>query len=196
MAQFDFLGSRIDSQNLLTMLLERPGTTLIADLWYKRPEADCIAYVDKNALELLMKRRGVYIWAEDFSHFPPVLAKVDDTPPVLYSIQPKLGGPCLELTLPPCYEQEGFIHLAHGILSHQREYFNPESRVWERASPQLIAGYKNVQRLMKKYLVRHRFHEPIWVGPDALTLLEQGRAKICGFGLHEPSTYEEIMRRA
>jgi hypothetical protein len=74
------------------------------------------------------------------------------------------------------------LHLAPGMLSHQREYLDPQTQTWERASAAVKAGYKEVLRRMKTQLVRHRFHVPIWVGRDALSEVQENRARIHGFG--------------
>jgi hypothetical protein len=194
MAQFDYLGTWNDSWQILARILERGGTRLVPDLWYTSPEPLYIEAIDSTAKEVLTKRRRLCIWADDFSRFPPIIKPVDySRPDTLYTLQPTRGGPSIDFTLPPCYEEEGFTNLANGMCVAHGHYWNPESEVWERASANLQAGRKDIVRRMKQYLVRYKFHKHIWIGPDGLRLLEEGKARITGYGLEAPTTYSELM---
>lgn len=184
MAQFDFLGSWDDSWKLVDSLLNRPGTTLYLDYWYKEPVRLCIKQLAMREKELLRKHKGVFICGEDFSLLPPQFSKVGNGE-VLYRLRENEGGPCLDLGLPACYERDGIINLAHGMFSYSHTYLNPESQQWEPASPQVIAAYKEIQGLFKQHLVRHKFHKYIWTGRHALQLIQSGKARIRGFGLPE-----------
>ncbi len=151
--------------------------------------------MDAAAEEVLRNRRRVFIWGDDFSQYPPVLTPVHkDRADTLYTAEARKGGPSLDLSLPACYEEEGFVNLAHGMFSYHTEYQNPETGAWVIASAELKAGYRDILGRMKRHLVRHRFHELIWTGPDALRLLQEGKARISGFGLKSPKTYQELRK--
>jgi hypothetical protein len=195
MAQFDFLASRADSELIVRSILERPGTNLVPQLWYKTPEPVYIRAINAEIAEFLKKHRHHYIFGEDFSQFPPFLRPVrDNDPNTSYTVQPTHGGPCLELTLPASYEEEGRLNLASGSFVYHSEYLNPGTQRWRTASPALKAAYKDMLGRIKQNLVRHTFHKPIWIGKDGLAQLQAGKARIAGFGLNSPKTYEELMK--
>src|SRR5437016_1742370 len=153
MARFDYLGTWSDSWQLLTRVLERQGTTLVPDLWYRTPDPLHIGSMDNGAKNAIMQRRNVFIWGKDFSHSPPVLKPVgEDTSDILYSLDATGGGPSLRLILPACYEEEGLSNLAGGMLVCHREYLNLETQTWERPSPALKAAFKDILARMKRYL--------------------------------------------
>lgn len=191
MAQFDYLGSWQDSQGIVGGLLRRPGTRLLVDDWYTKPIPTCIDVPPRDARQLVQEWRSIFITGADFSPFPPQFSKVENGE-VLYRIRGNEGGPCLRLTLPACYEQDGMIYLAHGMFYYYREYLNPNTKAWEPPSPEVKAAYKEILRLIKQHLVRHKFHTPIWIGRDALRLLQEDKARITGFGLDSPKTYAEL----
>jgi hypothetical protein len=181
MPQFDYLGSWEDSWKIVGTLLERPATVLFLDCWYERPEPLRIVQLGEAEKQLIRQWRGLYIWATDFSRFPLQFSRATR----LYRISSNEGGPCLNFSVPACYERDGTVNLALGIFTHSREYLNPETGEWELATPSVTRAYKEILDLIKQHLVRHKFHKPIWIGRHALDLVLCGKARIRGFGLPE-----------
>lgn len=80
----------------------------------------------------------------------------------------------------PCMAQFDFLgtwkdswSIISAVLEPQDVCLIPDLK-YEQPQPHslmtlnLKAGYKEVLRRMKTQLVRHQFHEPIWIGLDAL----------------------------
>jgi hypothetical protein len=194
MAQFDFLGTWTDSWLILHALLEPGDILLVADMDYDRPEPLFVRTVEE-AQEEPLRARSWYLWSEQFSKHPPFLERMElEDNQEQYWVNVSTAGPLLQLVLPGCYRYDAAgvavhafdggpgLHLAPGMLSHQREYLDPQTQTWERASAAVKAGYKEVLHRMKTKLVRHRFHVPIWTGRDALREVQENRARIHGFG--------------
>ena len=192
MAQFDFLGTWTDSWAILASILETTGTFFVADAKYEQPEPLFLRTVDEIRAECLKGNYGrFYVASDAFSVWQPCFRQTS----LGWYVSDRRGGPLLELVLPSCYVYDNVgqpmqafsggkeLHLACGTLMHQPAYHNPANGMWEPPSAALKAGYKEVLRRMKAQLVRHRFHEPIWTGRDALHEIENGNATIHGFGL-------------
>jgi hypothetical protein len=152
--------------------------------------------LDRPFEELVKSRRSLFISSKSFSLRPPHLRKVEKGALAgHYRVDVNLEGPLLHLTLPACYRFDANgvpvpaadggpeLHLAPGMLSHQREYFNPELQRWDKPSDAVRTGYKEIVGRIKARLVRHRFHVPIWIGKDALREVQEHAATIHGFGL-------------
>jgi hypothetical protein len=98
-----------------------------------------------------------------------------------YYVSLTKGGPYLRLVLPPCYEEDGVVKLAPGMLSSPRRTINPQTNAIENPSPELQKGFNEVKAIIKRQLIRVKLRPDIWIGKEANRLLEQNRARICGF---------------
>lgn len=176
-AQLDFIGTWNDSWAAIETILTRSGTTLIPDLWYDTSSPLLFDELDESLKSLLRQRRRLYIWCTEFSRYPPVLERQESGPNAgKFFLRLALGGPGLELTLPACFEARGLVNLNFGSLSYARETFNPESARWEKPSPKLKAGYADMRARLCEHVLRQE--RRVWMGPEAMHLLREGRAKI------------------
>jgi hypothetical protein len=195
-AQFDYLGTWKDSWALLTAILEPGDVTVIPDLRYPEPHLQQLRSLEGSYKELLNLGRSYFLYSSLFSRFPPALHKIESGRGMgSYRIEGSQEGPLLHLVLPACFREEvggravpsieegPGLHLAPGMLSYQRSYECPNSDKCKPVSAEVKAGYKEIARRMKSCLVRHEFHEPIWIGRDALVQVQEHCATIHGFGL-------------
>lgn len=183
MAQFDFLGSWDDSWQIMASILQIGHISVIPDLWYERPEPIFIKALDHEAKDILRDRRNMFLWSTKFSRFPPTMVRMEGGEKRgKYYLRLSGGGPGLQFTLPACYEKDGLWNLAVAHLEYQRETLNPETEQWEKPTPELIAGYKEVKEILLPHLVaRHEFALHVPIAHDALRLLREGQARIAGF---------------
>jgi len=178
MAQFDFYGTWIDSWKLLEILTEK-NLSLIPDQWYKSPSAIFFNEINEELKDLLHKKRRLFIWGKEFSLFPPHFVLQKSGPRQgEYSIGAAYGGPCLDLTLPACFENDKKIKLSCGTLTFPKDYKNPKTNEWLKTSEDLKKYYKIISTDFKKILKKTKFRKLIWIGGDALNLLENGNAEI------------------
>jgi hypothetical protein len=182
MAEFDFLGSWDDSWRIMASILQIDHIQVIPDLKFERPEPIFITALDDKAKELLLDRRNVFLWSRKFSRFPPAMVRIEGGVNAgKHFLDLSGAGPGLRLVLPACYEKDGLWKLAVGSLYYQKETFNPEAHLWEKPTPELIAGYKEVKGVLRPHLAaRHEFALHVPIGHDALRLLRERKAVIAG----------------
>lgn len=184
MSQFSFLGTWKDSWAILDSILEGEDSSLIPDLKYAQPEPLCVRVLDDDVKDTLMHCRNLFIWGKTFSSFPPFLQRIPDGINAgKYFLEIAKGGPGLELTLPPCYTEDKVLNLGPGTLSYQRQWFNPEANAWQKPTEQVKAAFKEVTTRIKRHLVRYprSGQREVWIGHDAVQLVESKEARITGF---------------
>jgi hypothetical protein len=188
MKEFHYLGTWDDSWKILESILQRPETTFIPDIWYDSSKPTFFCRVNDELKKLMLYKRRVYIWAKDFSKRDPFLKRQEGGEMAgKYSVWlGSGGGQGLDLILPACYEENNITYLATGMLGYEKQYLNDLTGVREKPSVNLKAGYKDILSRIKKCLVRHEFHIPIWIGKDGLRLVQEKKAQITGFGLPDP----------
>lgn len=185
MAEFVYGGNWEDSWSIVDALLERDDLALLADLVYQEPRPIYLsAFRDNSELQSQLKeRRWFYIAGKKFSHHPPQFVRREGGSAAgTYWIDNNKGGPFLSLTLPACYIENGITMIGSGSLVYYDEYRNPKTGQWEKPSPALISAYKEIKALLKKYLVRHKLPCGfIWIGRNALSMLQNGTAQLANF---------------
>jgi hypothetical protein len=184
MAEFEFGGNWDDSWLIIKALLERADLALLADLIYQEPKPVYLSGIgNKEQLRSELKNRGIYIAGKNFSHFPPRFVQRDCGPAAgTYWINNREGGPHLSLTLPPCYLEKGMTMVGSGSLVCHDDFRNPSTRKWQKAAPELKTAYQEIKALLKKFLVRHKLpYGSIWIGRNALTMLQSGKAQLVNF---------------
>lgn len=197
MGQFDFLGTWQDSWEIVASILKPGDASLIADATYDMRHAPLLTSVDDIRQQCFAGHRKFFIQSTEFSHNPLHWSQIDaGQNQGRYFVDERKGGPLLILALPPCYRYDAQLkatnaldngpdlHLGCGTLHCQRQYWNEQAQIWEAPSEGVKTGYKEILRRMKMHLVRHAFHEPIWVGKNALKQIQSGNASIDGFGLN------------
>lgn len=182
MSQFDFYGTWSDSWELLKIALKY-DTVLIPDCWYEEPKPILFKDITDELKQLMFKKRRLFIWGKDFSNFEPgFIIQLSGPRKGMYSTGAEYGGPCLDLTLPACFERNDIINLSCGTLTYPKEYKNPNTSKWEKSSETIANKYKTIRKDFKKRLKEYRVGKYIWIGEDALALLQNGKAKIIDRG--------------
>lgn len=188
MAQFDFYGTWEDSLTFLETLVRLDRFTFVVDMWYTEPVPFQFKTLTDEVVAVVRKRTRVYLWADEYSRFPPYFGEPTDE---LWMINPTHGGPALDLSLPACFEREGKLCLASGNLFYQPQYCNPETGEWYKPPEALKRAYYEVRALLRKGMVKRYVRsrtvvngaikptiEPLWIGPNAMALLEKSEAGI------------------
>ncbi|MBS0260476.1 MAG: hypothetical protein JSS02_00860 [Planctomycetes bacterium] len=196
MAQFDFLGTWNDSWDVVSAILEPGDVRLIPALMYEQPQARFLSRLGEVHELCLAECARFYISCERFTRHPPEFWEIKaGKNKGRFAIDDRKAGPLLDLSLPGCFRYDDVgvpylaieggpgMHLAPGTLSNQREYLNPDTQEWEWVAEAVKAGFKDIVRRVKKRLLRHQFHKPIWIGRNALCEVQAKNAMIHGFGL-------------
>lgn len=182
MAEFDFLGSWSDSWGILAAILANSEYSLVPDLLYDKPEPLFVTTINDSVREMLLDRRNGFLWSTKFSRFPPVMWRIEGgEADGKYHVGLGEGGPYLRLVLPACYEEEGVLNLGLGSLYYPKWTTKPGTKIVIKPSPELRRGFKEVKSVLVRHLVPLKSHPDIWIGQDANRLVEEGRARICGF---------------
>ena len=98
----------------------------------------------------------------------------------------------MDLSLPGCFERDGKLCLRPGDLFYQPRYCSPETGEWYKPPEALKRAYKEVQVLLRKGMAKRYMRSrivtsegvikpiilPLWIGSDAIKLLEAGSAWI------------------
>ena len=154
MAQFDFLGSWDDSWRIMASILGINHIRVIPNLKFDRAEPTFISILDEGAKALLLQWRFVCLFSTKFSRFPPEMHRIEGgVNSGKYSVDLAAGGPGLGLSLPACYEKDGRWNLACGMLYYARNTLNRETGLWEKPTPELVAGYKKSRELYAAILL-------------------------------------------
>jgi hypothetical protein len=172
MAQLDYFGTWNDSWAMLQDIFARGD---IRAYWrggpYERPEAEHFTVLTNGLKDCLRRTPVLYLFGS-FSTHPPLFqlhqGKAHDGKYFLFD---NSGGPLISMMLANEGEVDGRLKLLVGDVSTQPEYeLAPDH--YEKPTPALKAAYADIQKRMKKYLIRHK---GIWIGQEALQLLEQGK---------------------
>jgi hypothetical protein len=185
MRQFNYYGTWNDSLDVVQAILKRGDIRVIHDsgIWH-RPVAKYF-HVLTEELETLLKTRPFLFLYGKFSRFEPGFVLQENGPNAgTYWVSIKRGGPGLELGLPVCFENNGTICLGSRFLAYPAEYLNPETHLWERQCEEVRSTFSELRLLMKKCcLKRKKMNSPLFIGPRALELLNQGKARIIDRGV-------------
>jgi len=178
MTQWDFLLSWEDVWLVLDLIVSRPGTELVHDLWYKTRTFNCYSVLNKEARDAIKARPSLYVRADDFSNLPVDMHAVGEgTPEVLYLVQCNFGGPLIQLSVRGEYRSKGQTVIPPSMLSYSGEYMNTISGEWEKPSSELKAAFKDIQRIVKQVMQRCKGQGGFaWVGQNAIRLLKDRRA--------------------
>ena len=183
MAQWDFVVSWEDVWLALDLILKRPGTELVHDLWYKNDNIVLYSSLNSEVRSAIAARPSLYIKGLDFCKLPLELRGAGESEK-LYLVESNRGGPLLQLLITGEYSVGGNYVIPPSMLTYADEYYNSISGEWEKPSRELKAAYKEIQGLMKKNMVRHIGPRGfVWIGNSAFQLLKTRRMKTTFFGL-------------
>lgn len=168
---------------MISAIMSLKGVSVVPDLNYNEPEAALLLELTQETKLLLQTRRRLYLLIDGISRNDVVLKKIENkVGRIWYSITAQEGGPFLILTLPPCYQEKGKMQLAAGSLSVQKLFLDPVSNTWQAPPVELVDRLKEIVRMLKtNTLQRYQLPPRVWIGKDALLMVESGMATINGY---------------
>ncbi len=188
MAEFDFYGTLEDSWALLEELAATNRFTFLIDMALKEQKPYEFSVLTEEVKQTLQKHPKVFLWSDEYSRFPLHFLQSSGG---FFHIYPLKGGPLLELSLPRAVARESRIRLVGGDLMHQTSYGNAETGGIYAAPEELRRVYRQVKNLLRENLVKRYAQvrmvrngnfldraEAVWIGHNALALLETGKAEI------------------
>jgi hypothetical protein len=190
MGQFNFYGTWNDSLAYLELLVRMEQFTFVIDMWYTQPVPLQFMTLTNEVKAAVRKRPRVYLWCDRYSQFPPGFR--EPTPNGLMMIDPTKSGPALDLGLPVRFERNGQLGVGLGDLFYQPIYYEPRTREPYAPPEALKQTYNEVRTLLRKNMMKRYIRsqmitsknitkttiETLWIGSDAMALLESGAVKI------------------
>jgi hypothetical protein len=180
--EFSFFGSRRDSESLLAVIAET-GLAFIPDIWVETPDPLVFREMDDVLKDLLQKDRSVYIWSESLGRLPRMHRADSGERRGLYRPLPYSDCAAISLFIPPFYEESGVMQLGAGRLSAPGTLMDTKTGESLPAA-NLVAAFSDVRALMRRVLKRHRMTRWIWIGPDGLRLVPEGKGRLTAPGLY------------
>jgi len=184
MPDFSYYATFDESIALLGDLVKLCSVRLIPDVGkFHEPSTHSYDAVNSELVEQL-RRRGVLFLAGSFTKHPPKLVRRDaGSAEGTYYISISEGGPLMQMVLASVNLVEGQPTLVSGMVSHQKRYEDPITGLSEPASTEVRQAFKEIVSTMKRRLVPHQLAMKIWIGPDALGLLQKNEARIIDLGV-------------
>jgi hypothetical protein len=178
MRWFDYFATFDESISMVKDLCAS-GLKVIAqpDL-FDEPDAPAFDQVD-NDLMAMLKRAPSFYLSGQFTRFPVCFTQLKSGPAEgKYSIDFLTQGPLLQCLLARDNLVEGSVRLLPGRISYQATYRNPETDEWEEATKEVETAFHHAVSVIKRRCVSHNVGADIYIGPQALMLLESGKANI------------------
>ena len=101
---------------------------------------------------------------------PPFMG---NTGPRHYYVDQSRGGPLIRLVLPLCREYHGRTWLGSGSLFRPAEFWDDAITCANKPSEELESHYKLLRQTIKGFLRRRKIRTTLWIGADALALLDE-----------------------
>jgi hypothetical protein len=190
MAEFDFYGTWLDMQAILKKLVLMEEFNFVIDKWYLEPKLIQFKNLTEENLLMIKEHRKFYLWSEEYSRFPPKLSSPTSNGNMMIDILD--CGPAIELVLPAQFECENKMCFRDGFIMYQAQYFNRETREIYKPSEVLKSTFYQIKSLIQKSMIKRFlrteriaqtgewkvFIEVIWIGLDALQMIESNKAEI------------------
>jgi hypothetical protein len=178
MPGFHYYATFDESISILQDICDKGYIIVAYPALLNEPQAPTFTAVTDELKEVLREAPSFFL-AGKFSRFPVQYRLLESGPSVgKYRIDFLSEGPLLQGVVARVNVVEGIPTLLAGDVSYQNQYRNPETDVWAKASNDVKAAYRQVVSISKKRCVRHKAAIDIYIAPDALELLESGRAQI------------------
>ena len=188
MAEFLFYGTWSDSLTCLQAIAELDQFTFTVDMPYAEPAVLHFHALSEELISLVQEPDVcIFLPSKEDSSFRPQFV----TGRGRWRISEISSGPALLLSFPLCLQVEETLHLSDGALSYLNHYRNPETGEWYKAPEALRQDYRLLRSRLRKTMEKRTIQseivsngvfkpviEPLWIGPDALHLLESGLAEI------------------
>lgn len=176
MPSFDFFATFEESIAITSDLVPH-GFKVVpeADL-PREPKANVFEAVTPDLVEMLRRGPSHYLMGA-FTRFPIQFHAVKDGTYVIDLLE---QGPLIQALLGRTNVVNGQLRLLAGSYSHQRQYRNPDTKIWENASPEIKAAYRQVVTVVKQHCKPHMYKPniKIFIAPKALEMLQSGEATI------------------
>jgi hypothetical protein len=180
LAWFDYFATFNESMSVLSDLCTRGMKVIPEPHLFDEPKARVFETVTKELTDMLEASPGFYL-AGPFTIFPVQFLQLREGAGAgKFMIDSMTMGPLLIGELSRITSINGEEQILPGRISHHRTYRNPETDKWEKASRDVIAGFKLCVRTIQQRCV-HYEQRPgvlIVIGRDALDLLKSGEVRI------------------
>jgi hypothetical protein len=174
MAEFTFYGTDADQDRLLQVLFKVGGIGLIPYLKYETAKP-LVFTKDGAAFRRVFGQERVFYITGPFSKAPVFM---EQNPYNMgFYIDVFRGGPVLNITFFQAQAEKGIALIPSNSLVRQRVYWDDKLTIGMRPSPELEQGYRDLIKLLKTQLKRVKIKHEIWIGPEALELVQQRKAK-------------------
>jgi hypothetical protein len=189
MAQFDFCGTRADSQAWLGSILDLKRFSVIVGHVYSDPaplQLESLASAPGGFLE---RTQLVYLWSSLYSRFPPHFGPPNSDGRMRIDVT--RSGPALELSLPVGHQRPEAFGIGLGDLMYQPSYCDPGTGDWFAPPASLKDAYRELVAFLRRQMVKRYARsqvarngefrdtvETLWLGADAARLLDQDQAEI------------------
>lgn len=139
-----------------------------------KPEAANFATVD-DAVARILERAPSFYLSGPFTRFEVAFFQLKEgLAKGKYAIDVGTQGPLLEGLASRINLVDGEHRLLPGQFSYEDAYRNPETKAWEKPSPELKAAFKAIVSIVKKRCPRfvYKPNVDIYIGPEARARLE------------------------
>jgi hypothetical protein len=169
----DYFATFEESLEIVRALTEE-GLTIIDPRVSDTPTATTFATFDDTVARHLEQAPAFFL-SGPFTRFPiPFFQLESGEAAGKYAISGLVQGPVLKGRVSRINLVDGEPRLLAGRFSYQDQYRNPETNVWEKASPEVKAAFKTIVSIVKTRCPRFAFKPgvDIFIGPEARTRLE------------------------
>jgi hypothetical protein len=173
-ADFSFYASDRDRTAILDAIANLGDYSFIPDREYATGTPEICKTRDATVLNQLSPKRNFYI-SGPYSKEPPFMGKAG---PQHYYVDQSRGGPLIRLVLPLCREYHGRIWLGSGSLFRPAAFWDDKLACSNKPSEELESHYKRFRQTIKRFLRRRKIRTTLWIGVDALSLLDKREAVI------------------
>jgi hypothetical protein len=193
MREFHFYGSWDDSFAILEAILATGKATAFFPKPHPEPKVRFFDTVAPDLREVTQTGGQVHLWLPGISSLPLGFEQWDSG---IYAGQYFVlgGGPYLTLSLPGCIEapeasdsvsgKSGLFSLDAGNLSCPHEFYVSGAEIVVRMPKAAQERNEEFRKIIKAHCKRYGPKKQ-WVGLHAKKLLEEGKAKVGGFGFYE-----------
>jgi hypothetical protein len=179
MAEFNFYGSLKDSVWVLERLTQQGDLSLTPCLNFATRHPSSYHRLDQGLLKALNINRRLFITGP-FSRAPLSLREVKGGEySGTFSIDETRGGPALSITIPMCQQRDDKLwYLAPGDVFYPPEYWDDASNQPVIPTLAVKEAFSAIVGVIKSQFRRVKIHKSVWIGPEALCLLDESKALI------------------
>jgi hypothetical protein len=157
---------------------------VLPDDWFAEPAAICSTKLDSTLKKKLRELPHLFILQPGYKIKAKSFVQMDEGElKGSFWLRLKLIEGGLELSLPKCYEEGGFLCLRSGSLHIPLEYYDHKKKVWRKPTAEERGYYEELKKIIRKNLTKiPQKYKTVLGGKNAKELLERGDAKITDYG--------------